>query len=161
MLDPGYATIRAGFGGEDTPKSVMPTYYGSQSETGETLFGDNEIHEYRPKFDIKNPMSADGIVEDWDVAQKLWETSITSRLLVPRPNGRSKSGQNGAADGEDITMEDVDEAENSEKPMTENPLLVSEPAWNPAKNREKAIEIAMEDWGVPAFFLNRAPPLAM
>ncbi|KAK9459862.1 actin family [Lipomyces oligophaga] len=35
----------------------------------------------------------------------------------------------------------------------EHPLLVTEPSWNPSKNREKAAEIAFEQFGVPAFYL--------
>ena len=54
-------------------------------------------------------------------------------------------------------MEDV---EQNEKPMSENPLIVTEPGWNPTKNREKTMEIAMEDWEVPAFFLARSGVMA-
>jgi actin-related protein 4 len=45
--------------------------------------------------------------------------------------------------------------EDKERPLEENPLLLTETAWNSPKNREKAIEIAMESWGVPAFWLAR------
>jgi actin-related protein 4 len=37
---------------------------------------------------------------------------------------------------------------------------MTEPAWNPAKAREKTIEIAMEKWGTPAFYLARNGVLA-
>lgn len=52
----------------------------------------------------------------------------------------------------DAEMEGVEE---SERALEENPLLMTETAWNPAKSREKAIEIAMESWGCPAFWLAR------
>ena len=35
----------------------------------------------------------------------------------------------------------------------EHPLMMTEPAWNPNKNREKTIEFAFEDFQVPAFYL--------
>ncbi|KAI9699837.1 MAG: NuA4 histone acetyltransferase subunit [Bogoriella megaspora] len=151
VLDPGYSTTRAGFAGEDAPKSVIPSYYGkftSSSRNG-LLFGDNSIHDPSSGLDIFNPMAADSTVEDWDVAKQLWEYSITSRLTGRKENDPSKNGLNDHEEI-DVKMEDVAELE---KPLTDNPLLMTEPAWNPAKHREKAMEIAMEDWGTPAFFM--------
>lgn len=40
--------------------------------------------------------------------------------------------------------------------MNEHPLIMTEPAWNPPKNREKTLEIAFEDFSVPAFYLAKA-----
>lgn len=155
VLDPGYSTTRAGFAGEDVPKSVVPTYYGVlTSDSGSQLrFGENAIHNPTPNIDIRNPISSDGLVEDWDVAAKLWEYSITSRLTGARPTNPAKNGLNEPADGDmDVDME---EAEEAEKPMVDSPLLMSEPNWNPTKAREKYIEVAMEDWGCPAFWLGK------
>ncbi|KAI9685234.1 MAG: NuA4 histone acetyltransferase subunit [Bathelium mastoideum] len=156
VLDPGYSTTRAGFAGEDVPKSVVPTYYGKQgSDAGKTrlFFGENAIHSSignpAADFHIDNPMSTDSTVEDWDVAKQLWEYSITSRLTGPPPGDPAKNGLNDPVEG-DVKMEDVEELE---RPLAECPLLMTEPSWNPAKAREKAIEIAMEDWGAPAFFM--------
>lgn len=52
------------------------------------------------------------------------------------------------------------DAELEEKPLAENPLLMTEAPWNAGKAREKAIEIAMESWGTPAFWLTRTPVAA-
>ena len=57
-------------------------------------------------------------------------------------------------------MEGMDQVDEQEKVLGEYPLLVSEPAWNSQKAREKTIEIAMEEWGVPAFFLAKTGQLA-
>lgn len=151
VLDPGYSVVRAGFAGEDVPKSVVPSHYGVSSKST-LVFDDNSIHNPYADLDIRNPMSEDGLVEDWDVAAKLWEYAITSRLTVP-PVKEVKP------DVKDGDM-DVDEVENNEKPMAENPLLMAEPSHNIQKNREKAIEVAMEDWGVPAFYLAKSGVLA-
>lgn len=158
VLDPGYWTTRAGFAGEDTPKSVVPTFYGNLADSKEPLFGENNIHYPASGISVKNPYGKDGIVEDWDAAAKLWEYTITSRLTGARATPASKNGlnNNGEQDG-DVQME---ETEEQEKPMAEAPLLMSEPGWNPSKAREKAIEIAMEDWGVPAFWSGRTGALA-
>lgn len=40
--------------------------------------------------------------------------------------------------------------------ISEHPLLMTEPAWNPPKNREKTMEVAFEDFNVPAFYLARS-----
>ena len=161
MLDPGCHTTRAGFSGEDTPKSVIPAQYGvrtGQNSSQDYLFGDNAIHTPLPGLEIKSPMSSEGLVEDWDLAAKLWEFSITSRLTGQRQTHPSKNGLNSSPNGDsDMKMEDV---EAMEKPLEEHPLLMSEPGWNPAKAREKAIELAMEDWGTPAFWIGKTGVLA-
>jgi len=161
VLDPGYSVTRAGFAGEDTPKSVIPTYYGAiDNPASETtyLFDDNAIHRPQPNLDIRNPMSKDGIVADWDTAIKLWEYSITSRLTGPkeRPSIRHSDDDRQENDG-DVKMDGV---EDKEKPLSDYPLIMTEPGWNPTKNRERMMEVALENWGAPAFWLGRSGVLA-
>lgn len=57
-------------------------------------------------------------------------------------------------------MNDFDAVEDQEAPLAESPLLVTEPGWNTVKNREKTIELAMEDWKAPAFFSAKSGVLA-
>lgn len=159
VLDPGYSTTRAGFAGEDVPKSVTSSYYGTvPSESSRRfLFGDNAIHTPLPSISIGNPMSKDGNVEDWDTATRLWEYAITSRLTNAKPGNPRTNGLNDASNDLDEKMEGVDE---EEKPLEENPLLMTETGWNAGKNRERGIEIAMENWGCPAYWLARSGVLA-
>ncbi|MCJ1223961.1 NuA4 histone acetyltransferase subunit [Toensbergia leucococca] len=160
VLDPGYSTTRAGFAGEDVPKSVIPSYYGiiPSGTSKKQLFGDNSIHTPLPNISIGNPMSLDGTVEDWDTATNLWEYAITSRLTNARPGNPMTNGLNDKPNGDvDVNMEGV---EDQEKPLEENPLLMTETGWNSGKNREKGIEIAMENWGCPAYWLARNGVLA-
>jgi actin-related protein 4 len=106
---------------------------------------------------IHNPIGKDGIVEDWDMAEKVWEYSFTSRLTGTKPGNPFLNGLN------DIPAEELPtemEVELEEKSLADSPLLMTEPAWNPAKAREKTIEIAMEKWGTPAFYLARNGVLA-
>ncbi|OTB05061.1 hypothetical protein M426DRAFT_320120 [Hypoxylon sp. CI-4A] len=165
VLDAGYCHTRAGFAGEDVPKSVLPSFYGSiksgdgESATYREVFGD-ECLIPRADFEIKNYMSrSESIVEDWDVATKIWEHTLIKRLQADKPTPPSKNGLNDPVqDGEgDVAMEDIEE---QEKPLAENPLLMTEAPWNAGKAREKAIEIAMENWGCPAFWLSRTPVCA-
>ncbi|KAK2594986.1 Actin-related protein 4 [Conoideocrella luteorostrata] len=161
VLDPGYCNTRAGYAGEDVPKSILPSFYGhTNGENPRDLFGDECIIP-RADFEIRNYMNRDSVVEDWDVASKIWEHMLIKRLQPERPTPPSKNGLNDDVkdqDGEgDIAM---DEAETQEKPLQENPLLITEAPWNTPKAREKAIEIIMENWGCPAFWLSRTPVLS-
>ncbi|KAI4216987.1 MAG: hypothetical protein LQ351_000936 [Letrouitia transgressa] len=159
VLDPGYSVTRAGFAGEDVPKSVVPSYYATvPSASGpRNLFDENAIYTPLPGISIANPMSKDGIVEDWEMATKLWEYSITSRLT------NTKQGHpltNGLNDNNDELKQEMEGVETQEKILEENPLLMTEPGWNAGKGREKPLEIALEDWGAPAFFLGRSGVLS-
>ncbi|KXT10747.1 hypothetical protein AC579_6849 [Pseudocercospora musae] len=162
ILDPGSYTTRAGFAGEDTPKSVVPTSY-ALTPSGDRVFGENAIHLPKPDLEIRNPYSSDGIVEDWETASRLWEYSITSRLTGARQTPPSKNGLNDGNKDEngDVNMDEAaEQMDEREKVLGEYPLMMSEPAWNPQKAREKTMEIAMEEWGVPAFFLAKNGQLA-
>jgi actin-related protein 4 len=159
VLDPGWLNTRAGFAGEDVPKSVVPSHYGLLgTDNSKLLFGDNSIHTPLPGLEILNPMNKDGTVEDWDAAAKVWEYAITSRLTNFKPSPPINHDEKTDKPIElDTEIEDVDE---NEKPLEENPLLMTETAWNPVRSRERAIEIAMESWGCPAFWLARNSVLA-
>ncbi|ROT43599.1 Actin/actin-like protein [Sodiomyces alkalinus F11] len=166
VLDPGYCHTRAGFAGEDVPKCIVPSFYGriTNRDPPTTLFGD-ECLIPRPDFEVRNYMSRDSVVEDWDTAVKMWEYMLVHRLQPERPTPPSKNGLNddpkdpkegGDAEG-DVGMEDVEEQEKS---LQENPLLMTEAPWNSTKSREKAIEVIMEHWGCPAFWLSRTSVLS-
>jgi actin-related protein 4 len=156
VIDPGYSSVRAGFAGEDTPKSLVNSHYGV-SDGSRFVFGDDAIHNPLANLEIRNPMSKDGVVEDWDTATKLWEYAITSRLTSFKQSDPRTNGLNDDLKDVDVEMEGVEEGE---KPLEEHPLLMTETAWNSVKSREKAIEIAMESWGCPAFWLARNSVLA-
>ncbi|KAL8736784.1 MAG: hypothetical protein Q9166_000150 [cf. Caloplaca sp. 2 TL-2023] len=159
VLDPGYAVTRGGFAGEDVPKSVIPSFYGMiPSGTGpKYLYGENAVHTPLPNIGIGNPISQNGTVEDWEPATQLWEYAITSRLTNTKPSNPLTNGLNEKTDGLQQEMEGI---ETQERPLEENPLLMTETGWNTGKGREKPIEIAMENWGAPAFWLARSGVLS-
>lgn len=161
VLDPGYCNTRAGFAGEDVPKSILPSFYGHvNADPPRNVFGD-ECLIPRSDFEVRNYMNKDSVVEDWDVATNVWEHMLVKRLQPGRPTPPAKNGLNDDAkeqDGEgDVAMEDT---ESQEKSLQENPLLMTEAPWNSPKSREKAIEVIMENWGCPAFWLSRTSVLA-
>ena len=141
------------------PKSVIPTHFGYLPSTDEggvpkLLFGDNSIHSPLPRLEIRNPVSSEGVVEDWETATKLWEYAITSRLTNTRPANPATNGLNDPSN-EDMEAE-MEGLEEQEKLLEEHPLLMTEPGWATGKSREKGIQIAMEEWGCPAFWLARS-----
>ncbi|KAI1186365.1 chromatin remodeling and histone acetyltransferase complexes subunit putative [Nemania serpens] len=167
VLDPGYCLTRAGFAGEDVPKSVLPSFYSSlktsnpdsTTTTYQDIFGDECLYP-RAGREVKNYMSrSESVVEDWDAATRIWEHMLIKRLQPERQSAPAKDILNDpTTDGDgDVAMDDV---ENQEKPLAENPLLMTEAPWNTGKAREKAIEIAMENWGCPAFWMSRTPVCA-
>ncbi|KAJ5345706.1 hypothetical protein N7452_003710 [Penicillium brevicompactum] len=159
VLDPGYSTTRAGFAGEDAPKSLIPTYYGKYNADGQEkiVYGDDVFVTPRPGLSVHNPLNKDGIVEDWDMAERVWEHSFMSRLTGTKAGNPFQNGLNDVANDE---LPAEMEVESDEKPLSDSPLLMTEPGWNPAKAREKTIEIAMEKWDTPAFYLARTGVLA-
>ncbi|KAF2665110.1 Actin/actin-like protein [Microthyrium microscopicum] len=175
VLDPGFATTRAGFAGEDVPKSIVPTYYGVKNPPGaaapKLLFGENAMHDPQPYIDVRNPLAGGGAeewVSDWDAAGKLWEYAITSRLTGERKRTirTGSTTQGGAEDEEDTEMKDGengangDDADDEENPMAFHPLLMSEPGKTTSSSRQKAIELVMEGWDIPAFYMAKTGQLA-
>lgn len=125
MLDGGSHSIRAGFAGDDTPRSIIPTSY-AVTDDGDKKFGDG-IHVPRPGVRIENPYNADGVVQDWETASKLWEYGITSRLTGGRPTPPSKNGLNDDKDANgDTNMDErAEQAEEQERVLGEYPLLMT------------------------------------
>lgn len=173
MLDPGYSTTRAGWAGEDVPKCVFSSFFGEIKKPTDkggvdtrTIFGDDVLLP-RPGLEMRNYMGRDGLVEDWDAATEMWEHMLVKRLQPERPGDPRRNGLNdlsekekteGGGNGEDADMADADDI--MEKALEENPLLISEPAWNTPKQREKLAEVVMESWGCPAFYVCKTPVLA-
>ncbi|KIW96240.1 uncharacterized protein Z519_03308 [Cladophialophora bantiana CBS 173.52] len=153
VLDPGYSSVRAGFAGEDTPKSIVPTFYASTGS--KRFFGDHVIDVPREDVEIKNPMGRDGIVEDWDAAEALWKFSFAHKLTGVRPNRALQEWLNDPQAVPDL-QKAMAEAVDSERCLEDHPLFMTEPSWNPTKAREKCVEIALESWAAPAFYLGRA-----
>lgn len=152
VLDPGFSTVRAGFAGEDTPKSIVPTYYASTGSG--RLFGDHVIDLPRPGVEIKNPMNKDGIVEDWDAAEALWKYTFAHKLTGVRPNRALQEWLNDPKSVPDL-QKSMAEAVDTERCLEDHPLFMTEPSWNTQKAREKCVEMALESWGAPAFYLGK------
>jgi actin-related protein 4 len=152
--------VRAGFAGEDTPKSIIPSYYGETGDSSKPrLFGDHVIDRPRENMGIKNPYNKDGLVEDWDAAEALWQHSFAAKLTGLRPNRALQEWLNNPENVPNL-QQAMREAEDIEKPLEDHPLFMTEPSWNTAKARERCAEIAIESWGTPAFYIGRQGVMA-
>ena len=143
---------------------MLPSFYGHvTTDPPRDIFGDECIIP-RADFEVRNYMNRDSVVEDWDVAENIWENMMVKRLQPERQTPAAKNGLNDdpkEQDGEgDVAMDEAEQQEAQEKVLQENPLLMTEAPWNTPKAREKAVEIIMEKWGCPAFWLSRTPVLA-
>ena len=157
VLDPGYSSVRAGFAGEDTPKSIVPSYYAEKGS--KQSFGDHVVDLPLEDVAIKNPYGKDGIVEDWDTAEELWKFSFASKLTGVRPNRALRDWLNDPNSVPNL-QQAMQDAVDTERCLEEHPLFMTEPSWNPAKAREKCAEIALESWATPAFYLGRSSVMA-
>ncbi|KAI7974170.1 hypothetical protein EIK77_003035 [Talaromyces pinophilus] len=93
------------------------------------------------------------------MAQRLWEYSFKSRLTGTKPGNPMYNGLNDVPAEGEVPSDEMD-VETEEKPLADSPLLMTECGWNPTKAREKTIEIAMENWGTPAYYLAKNGVLA-
>ncbi|GAA5901109.1 hypothetical protein JCM6882_006120 [Rhodosporidiobolus microsporus] len=85
VLDIGSSSIRAGYAGEDAPKCVFPSPYvsisSSTADCPPTFVHGNGIHLYRPNATV-NSFITDGIVSDWDAAERAIEHAFTERMRL-------------------------------------------------------------------------------
>ncbi|KAF6762763.1 brg1-associated factor b [Ephemerocybe angulata] len=132
VIDIGTSSLRAGYAGDDTPKAIIPTYYGytpptpdadvsmtdgtegtetssNKPKPANTYIGQNGPSIWRPNMEIGNPL-ADGLITNFDPIPPLIRHAL-----------------------EDVMRVDA----------TEHPVL----------NRERMAEIMFEEFNVPAFYI--------
>ncbi|GAA0185327.1 actin and actin related protein [Lithospermum erythrorhizon] len=141
VIELGSHTCKAGYAGEDAPKSVFPSVVGSidQMDIDDANNSENSGSAPEPKAKGKNKLYVgnqamgfrrdhmevlsplkDGIVADWEIAENIWDHTFKECLLID---------------------------------PKEHPMLLAEPCSNTQQQREKAAEIMFEKYQVPALFL--------
>lgn len=165
VLDPGYTSMRAGFAGEDYPKSITPMHYGViefPNAESRLVIGENAIHNPLPNLDIRHPMMTDGTVEvkDPDVVKKLFEYSIVSKLVPSKPSSSIRNGDTGQQDSKDMDTV-MENAESSEEGfLADTPLLLTDLDYLTGKARDDHIQYVFEEWGCPAYWGGKQSVLA-
>ncbi|GBF90529.1 hypothetical protein Rsub_03525 [Raphidocelis subcapitata] len=94
VLDLGGCLCRAGYAGDDTPKAVFPSDVGvvpgsdvngtgGGGGEGRTVYVGNDALTFpRANMQVANPFGSDDLIDDWDIAAKLWMHALKDRLRV-------------------------------------------------------------------------------
>uniref|UniRef100_A0ACD5XJ33 Uncharacterized protein n=1 Tax=Avena sativa TaxID=4498 RepID=A0ACD5XJ33_AVESA len=151
VIDVGSHSCKAGYAGDDTPKSVFPSVVGSIEQTGDTDEAKPE-KEADSAPDPKNgskPVDVDKAKtkRKYFVGQELEFRRDHMELIPPMKDG---------------TVTDWDVLDNIWNHAfrsrllinpEEHPMLIAEPSTNSGQQREKAAELMFEKYKVPALFL--------
>ncbi len=88
VVDNGSGFIKAGFSGEDYPRSIFPSIVGRPKNLNmhigvdckDEYIGD-EAQQKRDILNISNPIEH-GIIKDWDDMEKIWKHTFFVELKV-------------------------------------------------------------------------------
>jgi len=128
VIDNGSGRIKAGFAGEDAPRSVFPSIVGRYRDgltdamvgiaQKDAYIGD-EAQAKRGVLQLNYPVEH-GIVNNWDDMEKIWSHTFYNELRVE---------------------------------PSEQFVLLTEAPMNPKANREKMCQIMFETFSVPGFYV--------
>jgi len=134
VIDNGSGMCKAGFAGDDAPRSVFATVVGRPKVPGIMVGLDqNEVYigeEATQKQQILKfgrPIEQ-GIVTDWDDMAKIWHHTLYSELKVS---------------------------------PEEHPIMLTEAPLNPKANREKTTQMMFEVFNVPCLYVGVQAVLAL
>jgi len=134
VIDNGSGTCKAGFAGDDAPRSVFSTVVGRPKVPGimvgldqKEVYVGEEAQQKRGVLKIETPIES-GIVSNWDDMEKVWHHTLYSELRVS---------------------------------PEEHPILMTEASLNPKLNREKMTQIMFEVFNVPCLYVNVQAVLAL
>jgi len=127
VIDNGSGTCKAGFAGDDAPRSVFSTVVGRPRVPGimvgldqKEVYVGEEAQQKRGVLKIETPIEQ-GIVSNWDDMEKVWHHTLYSELRVA---------------------------------PEEHLILMTEASLNPKLNREKMTQIMFETFNVPCLYVN-------
>lgn len=134
VLDNGSGMCKAGFAGDDAPRSVFSTIVGRPKMPGimvgldqKEVYVGEEAQQKRGVLRIEQPIEH-GIVKNWDDMEKVWHHTLYSELRVS---------------------------------PEEHPVLMTEAPLNPKQNRERMTQIMFEVFNVPCLYVSVQGVLAL
>eukprot|EP00927_Polykrikos_kofoidii_P046270 TRINITY_DN40486_c0_g1_i1.p1 TRINITY_DN40486_c0_g1~~TRINITY_DN40486_c0_g1_i1.p1 ORF type:complete len:1293 (-),score=220.03 TRINITY_DN40486_c0_g1_i1:94-3972(-) len=134
VVDIGSAFTKAGFAGDDAPRTVFPTLVGRCKHAGimvgmdqkDAYVGD-EAQSKRGVLTLKYPVER-GIITNWDDVEKIWHSIFYNELRVA---------------------------------PEEHPVLVCVPPCQPKHSAERLTQILFETFSVPCLYQESGPVLAL
>ena len=137
VVDNGSGTIKAGFGGHESPLAVFPSLVGRPNLShagildvlrhGDEVYIGDEAFARRGVLRLRYPVEH-GVVTNWDDMERIWHHTFYNELRIP---------------------------------PEEHPVLLTEPALNPKANRERMTQLMMETFNVPKMYVSIQPVLAL
>ncbi|TNV78313.1 hypothetical protein FGO68_gene6964 [Halteria grandinella] len=134
VIDNGSGMCKAGFAGDDAPRSVFSTIVGRPKMPGimvgldqKEVYVGEEAQQKRGVLRIEQPIEH-GVVKNWDDMEKVWHHTLYSELRVS---------------------------------PEEHPVLMTEAPLNPKQNRERMTQIMFEVFNVPCLYVSVQGVLAL
>jgi actin-related protein len=134
VVDNGSGMCKAGFAGDDAPRSVFSTIVGRPKMPGimvgldqKEVYVGEEAQQKRGVLRIEQPIEH-GVVKNWDDMEKVWHHTLYSELRVS---------------------------------PEEHPVLMTEAPLNPKQNRERMTQIMFEVFNVPCLYVSVQGVLAL
>jgi actin-related protein len=125
VIDNGSGWFKAGFAGDEAPRTVFPSLYGRRLNTTvmngleKDFYVGEEAQIKRGCLNLRFPIQ-NGIITDFNDVEEIWKHTFYNELHVA---------------------------------PEEHPLLLTEPPNNPLVNREKMTQIMFETFSVPAMYV--------